>query len=133
MSGTTNRSFLLDTNAVIARIAEDAAIIKMLGETPTLFLASIVLGELYAGAEKSTRVEANLATINKLAASVPILTCDLETARWYGRISHKQRVKGRPIPQNDLWIAAIALQHGLTLLTRDEHFNQVDELSVETW
>ncbi len=73
MSGMTTRSFLLDTNAVIARIAGDSGIIKLLKETPKLFLASIVLGELYAGAEKSPRVEANIAQIDRLAADGVVL------------------------------------------------------------
>jgi tRNA(fMet)-specific endonuclease VapC len=48
-------------------------------------------------------------------------------------LNQELRVKGQPIPENDIWVAAIALQHRLTLVTRDEHFKQVDGLAVETW
>jgi tRNA(fMet)-specific endonuclease VapC len=51
----------------------------------------------------------------------------------YGRIAQQLRRKGRPIPQNDIWIAATALQYDLTLVTRDEHFKQVEGLALETW
>lgn len=131
MSGT-NRSFLLDTNAVIANLAGDAKLNNLL-QPSTIFIASIVLGELYAGAEKSARVQANIEQIDKIAARGIVLACDQETAWWYGRIMQQLRVKRRPIPQNDIWIAAIALQHDLTLVTRDEHFRQVDGLQIETW
>ena len=59
-----------------------------------------------------------------------ILVCDTETARQYGRIKVELRRKGRPIPENDMWIAAVALQHGLTLATRDAHFDAIDGLTV---
>lgn len=55
------------------------------------------------------------------------------TAWIYGEVRNHLRLKARPIPENDLWIAAIAIQHGLTLATRDEHFNDVDDLKRENW
>jgi tRNA(fMet)-specific endonuclease VapC len=87
----------------------------------------------FYGAEKSERVEANLAEIAKFAAGRTILVCDAETARWYGRIKRQLQLKGRPIPQNDIWIAAVARQHNLTLVTRDEHFEQIEALPLKTW
>jgi tRNA(fMet)-specific endonuclease VapC len=62
-----------------------------------------------------------------------VLGCDTATARQYGRIKNALRARGRPIPDNDIWIAAIALQHDLTLLSRDRHFGAVAGLVVETW
>jgi tRNA(fMet)-specific endonuclease VapC len=62
-----------------------------------------------------------------------LLLCDEQTARQYGRISQQLRKKGRPIPQNDMWIAALALQHGLTLVTRDAHFSHIDGLLLQDW
>jgi len=62
-----------------------------------------------------------------------ILPCDAETAFWYGIVKDGLRRTGQPIPENDIWIAAIALQHGLTLATRDKHFQTVENLISETW
>jgi tRNA(fMet)-specific endonuclease VapC len=62
-----------------------------------------------------------------------ILGCNVDTARWYGRIAAQLKTIGRPIPQNDIWIAAIARQYELTMLTRDKHFENVDGLVVESW
>jgi tRNA(fMet)-specific endonuclease VapC len=63
----------------------------------------------------------------------PVLACDAETAQHYGRIRNVLLAKGRPIPENDIWIAASARQHGLTLVTRDGHFGSVEDLIVERW
>jgi len=96
-------------------------------------LPSIVLGELYFGAHKSGRVEENLARIDEFAISSSILACDTDTAKEYGIIKNTVRMKGRPIPENDIWIAAIARQYGLTLVTRDAHFDEIEGLSVNIW
>ena len=62
-----------------------------------------------------------------------MLPCDLGTAAAYGQIKDELRLKGRPIPENDVWIAAVARQHGLILASRDDHFRSVDGLAVEAW
>ena len=62
-----------------------------------------------------------------------ILPCDVETARFYGDVKDILRKKGNPIHENDIWIAATALQHDLSLISRDEHFSFVDDLEVEAW
>lgn len=128
-----NKRYLLDTNAAIARIANNAQIEQILNDANEIFIASISLGELYYGAEKSSQVAHNLRQVEMFAAGRVVLVCDAQTARYYGRIHHQLRAKGRPIPQNDMWIAAIAMQHDLTLLTRDAHFNEVDGLVVLGW
>ncbi len=124
---------LLDTNIVIALFAKEAIVQQHLAEVGEVFVPSIVLGELYYGARKSTQVEANLARIDAFAASTAILVCDTATARQYGDIKNQLRAKGQPIPENDLWIAAIAQQYQLTLATRDGHFRAIDGLLVEQW
>jgi len=59
--------------------------------------------------------------------------CQATTAQQYGDIKNQLRAKGRPIPENDIWIAAIAMQYQLTLVARDGHFHEVDGLQVEAW
>lgn len=129
MSGT----YLLDTNAAIAQRKGDSALLKLIEDAEKVFVSSITLGELYFGAYKSGRVEANLADTEMQALSGAVIVCDVGTARIYGRIRHQLRTKGHPIPENDVWIAAIAIQHQLTLLTRDEHFKAVENLPLQSW
>jgi tRNA(fMet)-specific endonuclease VapC len=124
---------LLDTNIVIALFARDLAVAEHLDEAEEVSIASIVLGELYFGARRSGRMKENLARIDEFAVNSAVLGCDAETARYYGEIKNTLREKGRPIPENDIWIAAIALQYDLTLITRDAHFEEVDGLKAESW
>jgi tRNA(fMet)-specific endonuclease VapC len=125
--------YLLDTNIIIALFAEEALVKTNLGQASTVFIPSITLGELYYGARKSGRTQANLSKIDELVASSAILVCDAETAQQYGQVKNELRRKGRPLPENDIWIAALALQHDLILVTRDAHFQEVDNLQVVAW
>ena len=135
MNGLTpmNGSLLLDTNAVIALFAGEAAVQSLLSRADETFIPSIVLGELYYGAHKSGRREENVARLEEFAAAIAVLQCDAGTARFYGQVKNRLRAKGRPIPENDLWIAALALQHELTLASRDQHFEEVERLRVAEW
>ncbi len=126
-------SVLLDTNIIIGILAKDEAILSRLAETESVFLPSIALGELYFGAFKSAHPDDNAERIDRLADSTAILYCDGTTALHYGRIKTTLRARGRPIPENDIWIAAIAQQHGLTVVSRDLHFREIENLSVEEW
>lgn len=128
-----SKRLLLDTNAAIARIAHESPMIKILEAADEVFLSSIVLGELFYGAENSTRPIENYAAIEKLAADASVLVCDTETARQYAYIRKVLKTKGRPIPSNDVWIAALSQQHQLTLMTRDKHFGKIDGLTLQKW
>ena len=128
-----NGRFLLDTNIVIAIFSKDNLVIEPLKMAEEVFVPTIVLGELYYGAQKSIRVEGNLRRINEFAESCSILLCDIGTSRRYGEIKNLLRAKGRPIPENDIWIAAIAKQHELTLVSRDDHFKEIGDFLTLTW
>lgn len=135
MNGSMSMSgrFLLDTNIVIALFADEAIVKDNLAQTSEVFIPSIVIGELCYGARKSGRVEANLARVDELVSGSTILVCDAEAARQYGEVKNKLRLKGRPLPENDVWIAALALQHDLILVTRDAHFQEVESLQTVAW
>jgi tRNA(fMet)-specific endonuclease VapC len=75
----------------------------------------------------------NLERIDEFVAASVVLGCDIETARRYGEIKNALRAKGRPIPENDIWIAAIALEHDLAVVTRDAHLNEIESLKVSPW
>jgi tRNA(fMet)-specific endonuclease VapC len=125
--------YLLDTNAVIALQKNEAAMITLLAAAEEVFVPSIVIGELYFGAYKSARSEDNRKAVETFTAGRVVLIPDADTADMYGQIKYALRIKGRPIPENDIWIAALAMQHDLVLLTKDQHFAEVDNLSVTQW
>jgi len=125
--------FLLDTNAVIALLKGDMALRELVADSPRLLLSIVVLGELYHGAQNSKRSEDNIARIEKLILTSTLIYCDQGTAWEYGIIKKYLRIQGRPLPENDIWLAALARQHGLVLITRDRHFQEVDRLNVRDW
>ena len=122
--------YLLDTNVVIEIFQGKQHVLDRLNQIKNIFIPSLVLGELYYGAFKSARAKENVVRINEFALKSEILSCDQHTGKIYGEIKADLKLIGRPIPENDIWIASIALQNGLTLLTRDSHFNHVPGLSV---
>lgn len=97
------------------------------------FVPSVVIGELYFGAYKSSRVAFNAARIEEFSAGNTILPCDADTGKWYGQIKQELKLKGSPIPENDIWIAAVARQYDLTLVTRDDHFQRIPNFQTESW
>lgn len=125
--------YLLDTSVIIPLFRGEPAIEERLDAAERVFLSAIVLGELHYGAEGSERPAKQVEQIEAFATACRPLDCDAETAQFYGRVKQSLRRRGRPIPENDLWIAATALQHQLVLVTRDDHFLQIDGLSTERW
>jgi tRNA(fMet)-specific endonuclease VapC len=128
-----NGRYLLDTNIIIAFFTGEPDVRKGLAKAEEVFLPSIAIGELHYGAKKSDKWEENLIRIDELVLTNVVLACDVETARRYGEIKNALRIKGRPLPENDIWIAALARQHDLVLVTRDTHFEQIDDLNMTTW
>ena len=128
-----NGKLLLDTNIVIALFKNDNLVIQKLAEAKETFISNITIGELYFDAYKSNKVESNIKQIDSFVASSVILNCDSTTAKYYGQIKHKLKVKGKPIPENDIWIAAIAMQYNLILVSRDKHLREIDDLSLHKW
>jgi tRNA(fMet)-specific endonuclease VapC len=76
--------YLLDTNIVIALFANDGSVVEQIGGAGEVFIPSVVVGELYYGARRSGRVEANTERVDEFAAESSVLNCDVKTAKWYG-------------------------------------------------
>lgn len=89
-------------------------------------MPSIAVGELFLGAYRSRLREENIRRLRDFVREASVLPCDELSSEYYGKTGASLRQKGRPIPQNDLWIAA--LQYDLTLISRDEHFDHVEGL-----
>jgi tRNA(fMet)-specific endonuclease VapC len=124
---------LLDTNVVVALLKRDPAIVNRIAMATEVFVTAVTIGELYFGALKSSRQAENLQRIETFVSSIAILNCNEATAKCYGGIKWQLQTKGKPIPENDLWIAAIAHQYDFTLLTRDRHFRGIERVRVELW
>lgn len=122
----------LDTNAYTAYVSGDSAIGKLVDYAGHLGLPVIALGELYYGAFNGSRTAENLHNINRflLSQRLEVLHITEDTARLYGEISAELRKIGRPIQQNDVWIAALCKQYNYALATRDTDFNQIIGLEV---
>src|SRR5437764_13653819 len=110
--------YLLDTNVVIALLAGEDAVANNLDRAGEVFIPAIVVGELFFGAAKSGRPSENTAKVERFVTDRSILSCDLHVAREYGRVRQHLLGKGRPLPENDIWIAATAKCHKLVLVTR---------------
>jgi tRNA(fMet)-specific endonuclease VapC len=89
-----------------------------------------VVGELRFGAMGAGNPSQRLDEIDELIARTRVLPCDEQTARVYSEVRYRLKVAGTPLPENDIWIAATCLQHGLTLLTLDRHFERIEGLDL---
>jgi tRNA(fMet)-specific endonuclease VapC len=125
--------FLLDTNILIALLEGDDAVLSNLDLAPEVFVPAVALGELFFGAAKSGRPAENTARVERFASGRAIVSADFEVAREYGRLKQYLKKKGRPLPENDVWIAAAAKCHGMVLVTRDRHFHEVENLHTADW
>ncbi|GAB4249696.1 MAG: type II toxin-antitoxin system VapC family toxin [Thermoleophilia bacterium] len=125
-------NILLDTNAYVAFKGGDPAVLEVIRLADEVHVRTVVLGELLAGFALGTREAANRCELSAFLDSprVTVLSVNEETASFYAAIFGRLRAKARPIPTNDLWLAATALQHGCPLATYDAHFEAVDGLRI---
>jgi len=130
---TPGNSLLLDTSVVVKHFRYPTAVVNKLAEYEELYLPQPALGELYYGAYRSGRLETSLAQIERFLDAVDLLVADKETSVFYGQIAAGLARAGTPIPQNDIWIAALARQTGLRVATTDDHFDRVTNLTVLKW
>jgi len=123
---------LFDTNAAIAWMEDDSSLYHALNQKIEPVVSIVTVGELEYGAANSARVEANRQRLAVALAPFTRLSLD-DTPRHYGVLLEALKRKGHPIPTNDVWIAALALQHNLPLLTRDRHFQEVEVVDARGW
>jgi tRNA(fMet)-specific endonuclease VapC len=123
----SGNSVALDTTVVIEVLADRAE--SLTSQAITEFLLPVpVVGELRYGALNSSRVEENLAEVERLVERCRILDITAATADVYARLRLDLKPKGKPIPENDLWIAALCVEHQVRLAAVDSHFDAVDGL-----
>ena len=124
---------LLDTSAYSAFMRGHAEICAAVQDNEEIFLNSVILGELIAGFIKGGRRRKNENELRRLLASprVGVLDVTEETAERYAVILNSLWRAGTPIPTNDIWIAASAMEHGLRLVTTDDHYQKVPQIMTD--
>lgn len=124
---------LVDTDWIVDYLKgkEDARrLLSPLIENQSLAASIIVYGEIYEGLLNAGAVESHLRAFADILAGVPILELDVETAQVFAYQRANLRSKGQLIPDHDLWIAATALRHDLTLISSDQHFSHIPDLKL---
>lgn len=122
----------LDTNAYTALALGDSKALDIVTSASELLLPVIVLGELHQGFRLGSQYKRNLARLNEfLEKSGTIIgEVDDQTAKQYAEIILSLRAKGKPMPANDIWIAAICLCENASLLTANRHFDHIENLNL---
>jgi predicted nucleic acid-binding protein len=121
----------IDTNRYTDFCRGHPDVVKVLEQVPSVCIPLIVLAELRAGFKASARPQENEAILLRFLQKpgVLILSPDDDTTRRYAELYLYLRQRATPIPTNDLWIASLVLQHGLTLYSRDSHFDRLPQLA----
>ncbi len=128
------KKLMVDTNVYSAFKAGEPGAIKLFSRAEQILVSTAVLGELLAGFKCGRKERTNREELEIFLDTprVRLAVADGETAEFYAGIFKALRSKGRPIPTNDMWIAASALQHGAAVCSYDSHFGHIEGLLVIT-
>jgi tRNA(fMet)-specific endonuclease VapC len=121
---------LLDTSAYVGFKVGADEVVDIIVKSQHILFSPVVLGELMFGFYNGTRFKHNMENLNEFLRHeiVEFIPLGEITADRYSRIAHQLRKQGTPIPTNDIWIAAQAMEHGAELITSDKHFEQIPGL-----
>ncbi len=131
--GFGDKRLILDTNALSAAAEEHPGVTRVLAAAQQLALPVVVIGEYRFGIAQSRYRARYRRWLDGLVADCKVLDVDEQTTHHYATIGVELRQAGKPIPTNDLWIAALCRQHGLPLLSRDRHFDVVSGVQRLDW
>lgn len=124
---------ILDTNALSAAAEEHAGVVGILAGAQQLALPVVVIGEYRYGISQSRHRARYRQWLDDLIQDCVVLDVTEQTTHHYAKINVELRQAGKPIPTNDLWIAALCRQHGVPLLSRDRHFDVVAGIQRVDW
>lgn len=126
------KKILLDTNAYVGYLRGDEKVLAYLGQADEIYISVFVMGELYAGFRTGEKEKENKRILESflLKSTVSVLDASRETAEIFGLVKSSLKKTGKPIPVNDVWIGAHALETGSILLTYDRHFVSIPGLRV---
>jgi len=124
------RPILMDTNAYVAFKHGEESIIEVIKYAEVIGMSPIVLGELLGGFDCGSKTRKNREELQTFLESsrIRLFSLTSDTANFYSHIYSSLRRKGKPIPSNDMWIAAQALEHGCVLCSYDQHFKVIEGL-----
>ena len=124
------RPILIDTNAYAAFKRGDEAIVEIMQQVEKIAVSPIVLGELLGGFDHGNKSKQNRKELSQFLESsrIRIYPINHDTANFYSQVYFSLKRKGQPIPTNDMWIAAQALENGCIVCTYDKHFKAIDGL-----
>jgi tRNA(fMet)-specific endonuclease VapC len=121
---------ILDTNVITKFLDKDPAAISLIQKVERPLTSLIVVGELYFAAVNSSRIDANLEKIKEVLSCLEIILLDDTVCMSYAEIKMELKRKGKPIPDKDIWIAACACAHGLSVATFDHHFSEISQIKL---
>lgn len=126
------RSLLIDTNIYTHALKGDPETIPVLQQAPEIAICSISIGELLSGFKAGRREKKNREELAEFLDTPRVLIygIDEDTAEFYAKIMDGLKKSGKSIPTNDIWIAAVAFQHGFSLFTKDRHFEYISGLML---
>ena len=126
------KKIILDTNAYSCYLKGDHDVLNMLGIADIVYMSIFILGELFTGFKGGEREKENIQNLNSFLTkpAVNILNGTIETSEFFGLIKHNLKLKGVPIPVNDIWIAAHTIESGSILVTYDEHFKNIENIRL---
>lgn len=125
----TGNRVLLDTSIIINSFKNND-VKRQLHGFSEIYVPVIAAGELYYGAYRSANIKKHLEQVYLFLQNYTLLSADIITSDLYGSIKTALNSKGKPIPENDIWIAAIAVQYHLPLFTADKHFKEIDNITL---
>jgi tRNA(fMet)-specific endonuclease VapC len=131
--GIRDAGLILDTNALSAAADEHPGVISVLAGVRELALPVVVIGEFRYGIAQSRHKARYRRWLDGLITDCTVLDINEQTTHHYAAINVELRQTGKPIPTNDLWIAALCRQHDLPLLSRDRHFDLVSGVQRLDW
>ena len=126
--------FLIDTNIYSQAMRAEPAVVSLLRRASRIVLSSISIGELLSGFKRGAREQKNREELAEFLDSPRVAVCGVneDTAEFYAEILDRLRTAGTPIPTNDIWIAAQAMEQGLRLVSLDRHFASVAGLLLHS-
>ena len=125
-----NMNKILDTNIIIEYFKGNEIVAKNILNSSYNHIPATVVGELYFGAYRSANAPKHIEQIRGFFRMFGVYDTNEDTAKCYGIIKNQLLAKGKPIPENDIWIAALAMQYEIPLYTNDNHFKEIDGISL---
>jgi tRNA(fMet)-specific endonuclease VapC len=129
----TGNNLFLDTNIIIEVFSGNKIIAEKVYNLSPFYTSAIVLGELYIGINRVVNKKKHLQQLTGFLELCTVLDVNQITSQFFGEITASLYKKGKPIPTNDIWIAATTKQYDLTLISRDKHFSEIDGIVLESW